>query len=114
MVNLTKRLKELRAGKELTQTEIAKIIGLEYYIIGNWETGRSKPTLEDLCKLADFYQVSTDYILGREDDFGNKILSTTYEQLTKDQKELIDTYNSLSPLEKEAINLQLKVLTLKK
>ncbi|MGD6847257.1 helix-turn-helix domain-containing protein [Rossellomorea aquimaris] len=63
---LTKRLKNLR-GKT-TQEEVAGRIGISRARYSHYENGRSEPDTETLNKLADFYDVSVDYLLGRTDD----------------------------------------------
>jgi HTH-type transcriptional regulator, competence development regulator len=63
---LTKRLKNLR-GKT-TQEEVAACIGISRARYSHYENGRSEPDTETLNKLADYYDVSVDYLLGRTDD----------------------------------------------
>ena len=59
------RIRDLREDKDLNQTEIAKILGMSQTGYSKYETGENDiPTLI-LIKLADFYGVSVDYILGR-------------------------------------------------
>jgi len=62
-----KRLKELRQEKELTQTDVAKVMNVTYNTICFWEKGRSSPNIYELKQLAQFFNVSTDYLLGLED-----------------------------------------------
>lgn len=61
------RLAELRNNKELTLKECAKNLGLNITTLSNYETGYREPSLETLTKIADFFNVSTDYLLGRTD-----------------------------------------------
>jgi HTH-type transcriptional regulator, competence development regulator len=63
---LTKRLKNLR-GKT-TQEDVAGRIGISRARYSHYENGRSEPDTETLNKLADYYDVSVDYLLGRTDD----------------------------------------------
>ena len=63
-----KRLKDLREDNELKQDEIAKIIQTSKQGYSKYERGYRKLPIEDLIKIADFYNVSTDYILGRTDN----------------------------------------------
>lgn len=60
------RLKELRTDKGLSQGELAKIVGVKQQTIGGWEVGRTEPDHQITCMLADFFGVTTDYLLGRE------------------------------------------------
>ena len=59
------RLRELRLEKGLLQSDIAKIIGKKDRIIGFYESGERDPSTETLSILADFFDVSIDYLLGK-------------------------------------------------
>ena len=61
------RLKELRKAMHLTQTELANIMHLSHGAIAMWETNKRQPDNATLSKLADFFGVSVDYLLGRDD-----------------------------------------------
>lgn len=67
------RLKELRnttcnpKGRKISQQEIADIIGTKRSTVSMWELGASDPDTETLAKIADYFGVTTDYLLGRED-----------------------------------------------
>jgi transcriptional regulator with XRE-family HTH domain len=58
-------LAKLRKEKELAQKELALMLNLSVSTISNYENDIHSPDLATLCKLADFYHVTTDYILGR-------------------------------------------------
>jgi transcriptional regulator with XRE-family HTH domain len=60
------RLRELRESKSLTQTQTAKRLNLSKTTISGYENNIKTPSLETLTKMAVFYGVSTDYILGLE------------------------------------------------
>lgn len=59
-------LKNLRKSKGLTQTEIAKFIGITQNSYSYWENDKVKIDNASIVKLADFFGVSVDYLLGRE------------------------------------------------
>ena len=61
------RLKEIRLNKKLTQKEIANHFNTSPQSYAQWEKGIRKPSAENLQKLADFFNVSTDYLLGKTD-----------------------------------------------
>ena len=63
------RLKELREEKNLTQYEVARAIKTSQSNIGRWEKGLNEPAANYLILLADFFDVSIDYLLGRSDEF---------------------------------------------
>lgn len=54
-------------GTDATQEEIAQKIGTSRQNVGNWLSGKSKPDINMLAKIAAAYEVSTDYLLGRSD-----------------------------------------------
>lgn len=59
------RLRDLREDKDLTQTELAKILEMSQTGYSKYETGENDIPTQILIRLADFYHTSTDYILGR-------------------------------------------------
>ncbi len=61
------RLKELRKSRNLLQKDIANILKISNSAYSYWETGRFEPDSESLAMLADYYNVSIDYLLGRTD-----------------------------------------------
>ncbi|WP_199427066.1 helix-turn-helix domain-containing protein [Thermaerobacillus caldiproteolyticus] len=62
------RLKKLRLEKKLTQEELGKRINVTKVSISGYENGNRTPDTETLQKLADFFNVTTDYLLGRTDN----------------------------------------------
>lgn len=63
-----KRIRDLREDKDLTQTQVAKVLGMSQTGYSKYETGENDLPSSILIKLADFYNVSVDYILNRTDD----------------------------------------------
>lgn len=61
------RFKELRKEHCLTQNDIGKMLSITQRSISRFETGETFPTEEVLNKIADLFDVSTDYLLGRTD-----------------------------------------------
>lgn len=59
------RLKDLREDKDLKQADIAEFLGIKQTVYSRYERGYQNIPLEHLLKLADYYNVSTDYIFGR-------------------------------------------------
>ena len=62
-----KRLKELRKESKMTQTELAKVLGITKGTISTWETGSRTPPFEQMIAICDLYSVSLDYLAGRVD-----------------------------------------------
>jgi len=63
---IDKRIKELREEKQLSQAALAQMIGVSQKAIDYWERGVNEPKASYIIKLADFFGVSADYLLGRE------------------------------------------------
>lgn len=58
----------LRAEKNIGQNALAKHLELSNASISYWETGKQEPTAQAIFKLAKYFNVSADYILGIKDD----------------------------------------------
>ena len=65
MENYQTRLKDLREDRDLTQAQVAKIIGTTQQHYGKYESGRIIIPFDRVIQLADYYNVSLDYIAGR-------------------------------------------------
>ena len=67
MSTFAERIKELRLERGMTQDSLGQVIGVKSYSIYTYEKGRSAPSIEDLITLADFFNVSVDYLIGHTD-----------------------------------------------
>lgn len=65
---IIKRLKDLREDKDLKQQDLADYLGITRSAYSNYENGIREVPLTVLMKIADFYRVSVDYLLGRTDE----------------------------------------------
>ena len=63
-----KRLKELRLESGATQKKLAQILQTTNSAVCDWEKGRTEPDLQMLVKIANAFGVSTDYLVGLQDD----------------------------------------------
>lgn len=66
-MNLGKRLKELRKSYGLTQENLADALDISRVNYTRYETDKARPDYETLILLADFFDVTTDYLLGRKE-----------------------------------------------
>ena len=62
--NIGKRIKKVREGLELSQRDLANIIGSDNKHVSTWECGKKIPSVENLIKLCQVLDVSADYLLG--------------------------------------------------
>lgn len=90
------RLKIIRKQHGLTQAELAEKIGLSQQAVGKWETGSSCPDQKTLQFLADFFGVSTDYLLGRQEDRLSLYRSVPEKYLIPIVGEVKAGYNALA------------------
>lgn len=61
---IAEKIKELRWERNMTQTDLAKKLGLSRAGVNSWEQSLSAPSLTYLVELAKFFHVTTDYLLG--------------------------------------------------
>ena len=64
-VNHMNNIRYLRQKNNLTQVELAAKMGVKQNTLSAWETGSSTPELRSAVRLADFFEVSLDFLLGR-------------------------------------------------
>ena len=65
-MNIGEVIKELRTERDLSQQKLADAIGVSQKAIDYWERGINEPKASYIARLADFFEVSADYLLGRE------------------------------------------------
>ncbi len=85
----SQNLRELRKEKNLTQSQLAKILGVSKGTVAMWEVGQREPKFEMLKKIASLFSESTDYILG----YNSKLIDKESNTKEKNQKYL-DSTNS--------------------
>ena len=81
MAIFSTRLKELRNKANLSQQELSKIIGISKSSINMYERGEREPGLETVGALADYFDVRTDYLLGKTEDARSPKESKKYNML---------------------------------
>ncbi|MBE6700355.1 MAG: helix-turn-helix transcriptional regulator [Ruminococcaceae bacterium] len=64
MNKIKNRIRDLREDLDLRQIDVAKKTGIDQKTLSNYETGKTNPDSESIIKLAQFFEVSTDYLLG--------------------------------------------------
>jgi transcriptional regulator with XRE-family HTH domain len=99
-----KRLKGLREERDLLQKELADKLGISRATVASWEAGHRTPELSAAQRLADFFTVSVDYLLGRTDQRNPaavKEASTRYDPRLAD---MIEGWEYASEHDKETIS----------
>ena len=93
------RLKMLRSARGVLQKDIAALLGIDRTTYVKYEKGVSEPSIETLLKLADYFGVSVDFLLGREDeDTKKEIAALSDDDLNL---EIIKLLSELSPEKQE-------------
>lgn len=103
-------IKDERNKRSLSQLALSKLIGVSQQTVGSWETGRTSPDLLMLVNLADFFDVTTDYLLGRTKN--RKLLEPAQPPaappstpaLTPQEQDLLRKYRVLTPNSRDAVN----------
>ena len=89
-----KKLKELRKKKGYTQEKMSNLLEIGQSAYAKWENGRTQPNIEQLVKIAQILETITDELLGRQVDFGDKLLGVKIEnnQTAIGMFELLEEY----------------------
>lgn len=90
--------KQLLANSNKTQTEICSDLNIRTQKLSNWKTGYCEPNYDDIIMLADYFGVTTDYLLGRTDDEEFVIRKDKPAPLPADQQELNNLFQLLAPV----------------
>lgn len=91
---------ELRKERNLSQQKLAAAIGVNQATIAKIEVNRNEATAATIRKLATFFDVSADYLLGLEDDFGARTATAPAvmgESVNDKERELLRLFRELSP-----------------
>ena len=67
-MNFTQRFCLLLDERNITAYRVAKETGISERLVGFWKAGQMRPHIDNLIRLADYFQVSIDYLVGRSDD----------------------------------------------
>ncbi|MCR5542745.1 MAG: helix-turn-helix domain-containing protein [Eubacterium sp.] len=84
VIGFDKRIKDLRESRKISQQELADRLFVTRSAVNAWEMGNSMPSIDNLIVLARFFHVSTDYLLGLQNE---ETIDVT--QLGTNEKELI-------------------------
>jgi HTH-type transcriptional regulator, competence development regulator len=110
MPSLGSNIKKLRESENISQKDFAQKIGISNVVLSRYEKDERKPDYDMLKKIADYFEVSIDFLLGREEN--RKTNEDTLEEVNKLVKEYgieqfgffdIDKWKNLSPEDVEEI-----------
>lgn len=83
------RLRQLREARRISQDDLAAVLQLGESQVTKWENNRNDPSAEMLVKLAQFFEVTVDYLLGLSD---SPLGVITESDLSADEKRLLDAF----------------------
>ena len=89
------RLKSLRASKKISQKGFAQALKVSQQTVASWENGRTEPSNAALTAIADYFNVSADYLLGRN--------TSTAPSLSDEQKKLLSGFDTLNSAGRNAL-----------
>ena len=84
------RLKQLRSELSIRQSEMAEILGVPPTTYSNWEQGRSFPSVERLPRIAAFFDVTVDYLLGTNPDTVNRRIIEQLSALSDEKRQAVE------------------------
>lgn len=102
-----RNLRILRNKKNISQLKLSMDLELSQELISQYELGKSLPTIENLVKLANYFNCSTDYLLGLTNDFSKK---SDLNKNDLDVADLIQNYSDLSLKNREKLKSYLNYL----
>ena len=79
MKQIKNRIRDLREDRDLRQIDVAQKTGIDQKTLSNYETGKTMPDSYSIIKLAEFFQVTTDYLIG----YSNSNLKTSEDIVKK-------------------------------
>ena len=101
-MNIGQRIKKLREDEHLSQLELAKIINVCNTTVSQYENGSRTPSDDIKIKLANYFNVSTDYLLGLSDN-EKEPTQEEWDSLTDTQKLIIELMGKLSPEQQDEL-----------
>ncbi len=98
----SERLHALRTQAKVTQKDLADSIGITYHLIGKIEKNKSTASIEVIYAIAEYFNVSIDYLTGRTDNpsMSNIIVE---QKLSEEETELLEDFRLLDKLEKNIV-----------
>lgn len=88
-------MKELRKDRKISQTKVAKALNMTQRMYSTYETGERKPTIDTLMDIANYFNVTLDYLTGNE--------TKRLEPLTEDERKMLKSYRELNTIFQEKV-----------
>lgn len=94
MKNLGLNIKNCREASGFSVYDIEKNLHIPHQTIYRWENSFNIPNVVDCARLADFFGVTIDYLVGREDDFG--VIQSGTAEMPENERELLEVFRGLT------------------
>lgn len=104
-MSISSILYELRVERGVSQKELAEAIGVSQSTIAKIEVGRNEATASTIRKLASYFNISTDYLLEFEDDFGVRVddKEKKPDTLSAEERRLLEGYREINASGKKLV-----------
>lgn len=104
-MSISSILYELRVERGVSQKELAEAIGVSQSTIAKIEVGRNEATASTIRKLASYFNISTDYLLEFEDDFGVRVddKEKKPDTLSAEERRLLEGYREINAAGKKLV-----------
>ena len=104
-MSISSILYELRVERGVSQKELAEAIGVSQSTIAKIEVGRNEATASTIRKLAGYFNISTDYLLEFEDDFGVRVddKEKKPDTLSAEERRLLEGYREINAAGKKLV-----------
>lgn len=91
------RIKALREDRDLRQIDVSLATGIDQRTLSNYETGKTNPDSYAIIKLADYFDVSADFLIGRDNDYSLKVKKLAYKinEIRKELDLILDEMKSM-------------------
>lgn len=93
------RIQDLLQKNSISAYKLSKIIGLNKTFLTDWKSGKANPSVDALSKIADYFHVSVDYLLGRTewtiDDYAQGVVDTKRASITADEESCLDLFRQI-------------------
>lgn len=97
------RIKQLRDSKKLNMKETARLLNMPYTTYVNYEKGLREPTSEVLIELADFFETTVDFLVGRNCNRGYVVCDPPSPSLSVEDQDVLFKYHALDERGKSAV-----------
>ena len=101
---MVERLKELRTRRQISQQKLPLDLGISQQSINKYENHNVEPDIYLLKKMADYFAVSVDYLIGHS-DIPRRLEAVQRYDLNSEEAEVVEQYRMLTPNERESIRL---------